>query len=261
MVMKIIKQGPFRRLIVANDNCFYILNERNVLMCFKWLEDEKKWKDLVLARYYGCTRSIADIHIYEEDVYLMLKTGTVFRLDRKGRNFEPLSHLITIEQYRLMQYTMLLRANKIELSIPNVCDLKIPPYTVGNGVLFHKFSAIVGVPSDKEFKINQDMNSVIMEYPDLSCATQHGDVLLLGFKDGKIEIGLAKNLTNGGKPEVREYIQHYHNYLDDNPEIVCIEVHEVKESHRVFVATRFHIYELIIRYPEHIRYGLGMCKS
>lgn len=128
----------------ANDNCFYILNEKNVLMCFKWLEEEKKWKDLVLARYYGCTRSIADIHIYEGDIYLMLKTGTVFLLDRKGRNFEPLSRLMTLEQYRLMQYTMLLRANKIELAIPNVCDLKIPPYCGGNGVLFHKFSAIVG---------------------------------------------------------------------------------------------------------------------
>lgn len=77
----------------------------------------------------------------------------------------------------------------------------------------------------------------------------------------QIEIGLAKNLKNGGKPEVREYIQHYHNYLDDNPEIVSIEVYEVKESHKVFVATRHHIYELIIRYPEHIRDGLGISKS
>ncbi|XP_049865757.1 uncharacterized protein LOC126366619 [Pectinophora gossypiella] len=257
MIKKIVHEGPFKRLLVIDEDCFYLLDDKNILRCSKWDFVNKRWLDYTLARYYGCNKSISDINVYNNEVYMLLKTGLVFRLDKEGRNFVP-EHRFGLSQ--AIQFSRLLYSNVLN-SVEKVSNLNIPEYNTGRNVMFHKISAVISVPGDKEFKMNVDSasNSMVLEYPGLTCAAQHGEVLFLGFEDGKVEICIPKNLVhNGGMPEVRVNVRDCHGYRDPTPEVVGIDVYEDEEKHHVIVATRFSVYRLLIMYPGYIKEWLGL---
>ncbi|KAJ2939608.1 hypothetical protein O0L34_g14326 [Tuta absoluta] len=254
MIKMLVQEKPFTSLLVLDEDCYYMIDQQSILRCVRWDETNQRWLSYVLARYYMCNKSISDISVFNGDVYMLLKTGLVFKLDRAGRNFiadQRFNGYLTAAQFEVSRMIY----GEIETSVEQAATLRIPEYGTGTTVMFQDISVVVSVPWDKEYKTNVDEKSgnIVIEYPGLSCAAQYGKILFLGFLDGKVEISIAKNLmNNGGKSEITTNVKNCLDYPqseNENPAIVSIEVFEDIYSHQVFVATNCSIYRLTVTHP------------
>ncbi|XP_063532709.1 uncharacterized protein LOC134743233 isoform X2 [Cydia strobilella] len=80
--------------------------------------------------------------------------------------------------------------------------------------------------------------------PEMTCALQHGDVIIRGFVDGEIAINLLRddfkynlNVQQFDQDEVKE------------PAVIALDICELKGMHKLFVATKHKLYNILLKYP------------
>nr|XP_032511555.1 uncharacterized protein LOC116766010 isoform X1 [Danaus plexippus plexippus] len=203
-------------LFKVHVNTCYVIDIKNVLWLYT--AEECCWDTKVLARYYGNKESITLIHVYIDDVYVLLKTGDILKLDRKCKKFEKL------------------------------LNLDIPHYLLDKELfMFHKYSLIVAVPSDKTYESypSKEHNQSIFTCPGLTCLLEHGPVLITGFENGMVKIFVIdKLLKNEILPALQFRLDTYMSL--QSYKIIAIEVYEDNDGHHMFLATDDNICELLM---------------
>ncbi|CAD0198436.1 unnamed protein product [Chrysodeixis includens] len=212
-------------LFTLEENVCYVVTATFVVWGCTWVND--RWEVRLVGRYYGSDYDRpAAIHVYERVVYMVTKYGFVLREIAETKNF-----------HRVFNY-----------SIPQhkgACKW----------VLFHKYDVAVAVKTkNRRVSIcyDRETNHMRLECPNMSCATEHGHVVFLGFRSGRIIICLTnKTLKKGSRPERTLRVQDFDNTIKD-PKILAIDVFEDKLSHHLFVATKDRVLQLHIKYPPKI---------
>ncbi|XP_063378857.1 uncharacterized protein LOC134665800 [Cydia fagiglandana] len=182
-----------------------------------------------LAKYYGeipRTRS-STIHVIEEDVYISLKWGNLLTVTKNSRMFR--------------------KVNTTEIPTKIIDSSKLYTRTSSrNGS--NTFNAFIKFPFAAEFidKRVAPLNMIHYHYddPEMICALQHGDVILRGFEDGEIAINLLRddfkynlNVQQFDQDEVQE------------PAVIALDICELKGMHKLFVATKHKVYNILLKYP------------
>ncbi|CAG5035675.1 unnamed protein product [Parnassius apollo] len=160
-------KGLFFKLI--DDRC-YIVDDN----CVLWRITCCNKKEInSLLRTYGGNESIVDINIYENDVFVLMRNGIVYHGTGTCTEFEMVRDLNTSDFYKCPVLAMFQKFS-VAYSLP-----------VQNGSISE---------SDDEFLKTVDMSDeILMACPGLCCATAHGDILFLGYEDGKIVIRTRRN--------------------------------------------------------------------
>ncbi|CAH0407622.1 unnamed protein product [Chilo suppressalis] len=208
-------------LYKIHDDCCYVTTTDRCLFALKWTEELWDWK--LLARHYG-HGVIVDINVYQDEVYVMLNWGGLLKVDRVGLKFQP-----------------------------GYC-FDIPKYS--NPMLYQKYGAIIPVSNDSPFKMKyQDSEHWVLECPGLTCTLEHGDMLMLGYEDGKVEIYEPRKMKcPEPKPILSLNVQQFaKSYDTDNVAVLKLEVSEAELSHDLFIATKSTVYQIKLDHDESIR--------
>ncbi|XP_026729460.1 uncharacterized protein LOC113495066 isoform X2 [Trichoplusia ni] len=212
-------------LFTLEDNVCYVVTSTFVVWACTWANN--KWEVRLVGRYYGSDYDRpAAIHVYKGIVYMVTKYGFVLSEVPETKNF-----------HRMFNYS-------------------IPQHKgASKWVLFHKYNVAVAVKTkNRRVSICYDKmtNHMRLECPNMSCATEHGHVVFLGFKSGRVIICLTnKTLKKGSKPDRTLRVQDFDNTIRD-PRILAIEVFEDKLSHHLLIATKDRVIQLHIKYPTEI---------
>ncbi|CAG9560326.1 unnamed protein product [Danaus chrysippus] len=197
-------------------NACYLIDVKDVLWAY--IPTECRLSSGLCARYYGNTESIILIHEYIDDVYVLVKTGHVLKLDEECRRFEKF------------------------------LNLDIPHHLLDKQCfMFHQYSLLVAVPSDEscESYPSKEHNQTVITCPGLTCVLEHGPVLITGYENGMVKIFVInKLLKNDIIPALQFSLDTYMSL--QSYKIIKIEVYEDDDGHHMFIATEDNICELLI---------------
>ncbi|XP_063532708.1 uncharacterized protein LOC134743233 isoform X1 [Cydia strobilella] len=182
-----------------------------------------------LAKYYGeipRTRS-SIIHVIKEDVYISLKWGHLLTVTKNSRMFR--------------------KVNTTEVPTKMIENSKLN-MTTSCRKGFTTFNAFIKFPFAVQFVDVSvaPLNMIHYHYddPEMTCALQHGDVIIRGFVDGEIAINLLRddfkynlNVQQFDQDEVKE------------PAVIALDICELKGMHKLFVATKHKLYNILLKYP------------
>ncbi|XP_073951247.1 uncharacterized protein [Choristoneura fumiferana] len=217
-----------------HNNACYLIDFKSIL--WRAYRLDNTWHVKSLARYFGVYQdaienSISVMHIYkQQDVFVSFKFGDLMRVDRNAIEFrrvhrpEVPTHVIT----------------------GPIIDRK--PYKKGLDKFNAFLSAPFGVGFDAEFT-EHDLVHFYYDDPTLSCGMQHGEVVFLGYDDGRVAIILLKNYT---EPVRIINIKDFEKYALLDPAVTGLDVCEVKNKHMLFVKTNSKMYQLLIEYPDNL---------
>ncbi|CAK1603976.1 unnamed protein product [Parnassius mnemosyne] len=201
------------------NDCCYIVDDKCVLWRIICCDNKNEIKSIL--RIHGGSESIiTDINIYENDVFVLLRNGIIYRGTGSCWDFEVVCDLNTSDFYKSSVFSM-----------------------------YQMFNVVYSVPMQNGSTSESDdfskTDEILMACPGLSCATPHGEILFLGYEDGKIVIRVRK--------KSREISHMKFNIRDigDNPiiehaAIEAIDVCEVNDAHYLFVLTKFKIFKVIL---------------
>ncbi|XP_061709811.1 uncharacterized protein LOC133519748 [Cydia pomonella] len=208
-------------------NRVYVIDKKCVL--WKCSAINRVLSVKALAKYYGeipRTRS-STIHVIKEDVYISLKWGHLVKVTKNTRMFQ--------------------KVNTIEIPTRNIENSTLntkAPRREG----FNTFNAFIKFPFAVEFidRSVAPLNMIHYHYNDskMTCALQHGDVVIRGFVDGEVTINLLRddckynlNVHQFGQDEVKE------------PAVIALDICELKGMHKLFVATKHKLYNVLLKCP------------
>ncbi|XP_052751710.1 uncharacterized protein LOC128200893 isoform X2 [Galleria mellonella] len=209
-------------------NCFLVeeqyllvLLDDGSLWYISW--NEINWESKLIAIYYENRGTIVTLHLHQDWIYGICQWGSLYSVNMNGGlNFEK------------------------------VCDFNIPDYASQNmdPFFFDKCSIVVSVPSNMEVKYTvlmiNDTKYIMLERPGLTCATTHGEMLLLGYKNGKVEFYEQKSIIRNYPPNATLYLTNFVTPSHDDLAIIGLDVYESNASHHLFIATRHKIYEILL---------------
>ncbi|XP_063361454.1 uncharacterized protein LOC134650430 [Cydia amplana] len=185
-----------------------------------------------LAKYYGeipRTRSLT-IHVMMEDVYISLKWGKFVTVTKNSRMFRNTTHTTEIP-------TKIIGNSKLNTTTPCRID-------------FNTFNAFIKFPFAVEFidRSVAPLNIIHYHYddPEMTCALQHGDAILRGFVDGEITIHL---LRDNFKYHLNLHVQQFDQGEVEEPAVIALNICELKGMHKLFVATKHKLYNVLLKYP------------
>ncbi|KAJ0180052.1 hypothetical protein K1T71_004643 [Dendrolimus kikuchii] len=166
---------------LEGNEVYIMVKDQNTLYIYTWTKF--KWDIAACARYYGCAGIISSL-VYDKEMYILTKGGRTYRTNEM---------IFCFENYESSNY-----------SLPSSMTVK------DFGLLDEDKLFIVGDTTRTNNHCSYDnvSNTIYLECPDLTCITQHEDVLFLGYNSGKVEIGIPSNmLKNNGKPELSFYVK------------------------------------------------------
>ncbi|CAB3243964.1 unnamed protein product [Arctia plantaginis] len=207
---------------LENELC-YVFTTRNILL--RLINKVTRWEMECIGRHYGSDYDpMTTIHICNDALYMVTKLGYVWYAETHNFRFVKIH----------------------KLHVPNNISKH-------NWVMFDTFSCAVPVNSTEQLiKINYDLKSevIVLECANMSCGLQHGDVLILGFSDGGVEIRMPKK--NGAIEENSKLYFNIQQFLkqEDDHEILSLNVCETVNSHILFIRTRDCVHQLQLSYPE-----------
>ncbi|XP_052751699.1 uncharacterized protein LOC128200888 [Galleria mellonella] len=209
------------RCILVEEKYLLVLLDDGDLWRMSW--NEIKWESKLIAKNCGNGGTIVTLHLHQGWIYGLCHWGSLYSVNMNGgSNFEKL------------------------------CDFNIPDYASKNmnPVFFDKCSIVVSVPSNMRAKYTvvmiNDAKYIMLERPGLTCATTHGEMLLLGYENGKVEFYAQKSIIRNDPPNATLYLTNVVTPSHDDLAIIGLDVYESNASHHLFIATRHNIYEILL---------------
>ncbi|XP_072941100.1 uncharacterized protein [Epargyreus clarus] len=216
------------KIYAIQDNKCIVINSR---ICAIYYECQHKcFKKRVFGRYYSDSKLLTAMFVYMDDMYLFVRNGNVFRYEHGDSHFKKFCTLqVPDPEEKLVQY---------------------PPEVFMT--MFHKCSVVYGVQNKEKEGLTKTLDHMTLLYADVNCALEHGDVLLLGFKDGKVGIVNVKKFWSSGDVSLdfEFYVQDMIQGQDVEP-ITNLEVYEDENCHHVFVSTSSNLYQFLIYQPDY----------
>ncbi|KAJ8732204.1 hypothetical protein PYW08_014934 [Mythimna loreyi] len=208
------------------DNICYVVAKHNVIWALIW--DKKEWDLKSRGRYYGNELDIlCGIYVYDERVYLVTKLGIVLREDPSTRSYQKVNSYVLL---------------------PSVNDFSVLE-------MFNQNGLAISVKNSQRIKVCHHSTRYLkwLECGDMTCATEHGEVLFIGYKDGTVAICTPNSMSDThDQPDRLFNVQDFDASIE-LPSILAVEVFENKLCHHLFVATQHKVLQLLITYPDHVR--------
>ncbi|XP_049702991.2 uncharacterized protein LOC110380572 [Helicoverpa armigera] len=214
-------------LFKLEDNICYIITNKYIVWALIW--HKETWQVRLKGRYYGSAYdTICAMHVSNKTISMVTKSGLILCEDPNSKKFDKAQNFRTQLWPNNAKHCVLFSLSEIVVSV------------VGGS---HRIEAY----HDSQLK----RTTVLCA--DMTCATEHGEVLLIGYKDGAVAICLLKDLKNNqNKPQRLLQIQDFDRDVTDTA-ILGLEVYEDKMSHHLFVAVEDKVIQLLITYPNTVK--------
>ncbi|XP_052738616.1 uncharacterized protein LOC112048566 [Bicyclus anynana] len=224
-VNKIYINRPFTYKVHLN-SC-YVISE-SVL----WVYTAKpnRWDTKRIAKYYGDEILLHSIHIHNENVYVLLTKGDVLLADLNHNKFKKIFHLTDPlslwggDSVPFMFGTCILLRN-----VPNAKPCEHPEVN--------------------PYRKTESLSSIYRD--GVTCVLEHGHVVLLGYRDGDIEIYLYKKIIDSGVPEVKFNLQYFIDgtmHKEPDLRIRSLDIYDDDAGHHLFVSTYCNVYEVLLSF-------------
>ncbi|PZC73478.1 hypothetical protein B5X24_HaOG209499 [Helicoverpa armigera] len=142
------------------DNICYIITNKYIVWALIW--HKETWQVRLKGRYYGSAYdTICAMHVSNKTISMVTKSGLILCEDPNSKKFDKAQNFRTQLWPNNAKHCVLFSLSEIVVSV------------VGGS---HRIEAY----HDTQLK----RTTVLCA--DMTCATEHGDVLLIGYKDGAV---------------------------------------------------------------------------
>ncbi|XP_063839430.1 uncharacterized protein LOC135088524 [Ostrinia nubilalis] len=205
------------------DNCCYYTTWAFTIFVAKW--HNNSWMPLMVGRYFGYG-SITDVIVHQDDIVALLNWGGMLMADIGNIKLKLIS--------------------KTKTSV--IFDL---PFYASKSILYERYGAIVTVPSCHSQRVGYNGSYWTFECPGLRCTLKHGNLLILGYKSGKVDIYNPEfffTQMSRLEPEVTLSVQSLGSYENADPSVRFLEVAEMKGRHILVIVTSSRIHQVTLHH-------------
>ncbi|CAH2075102.1 unnamed protein product, partial [Iphiclides podalirius] len=208
---------------LIDDRCF-VIDSKNNLWRYKCCG--RGYGVRFIMRTYDSPGSILTLNVFDKDVYILTNNGIILNVLEWGLHY--------------------CSVGKVEQ--PNFYNSPVI-------VMFLKHSIVYSVPCQSETdtmsvsKIG-DTEEVLIECPGMTCATPHGELLLLGYEDGTVEICYPQKLLSNTSSNLKFNIKDLVGNTLEKVAIVALDVYEAEGAQYLFVATQCDVYKVILHHEK-----------
>ncbi|KAL0892395.1 hypothetical protein ABMA27_015516 [Loxostege sticticalis] len=205
------------------DNCCYYTTWAFTIFVAKWANNG--WTSQLVGRYFGYG-VITDVIVHNEDIVALLNWGGMLVADVGNSKLKLISRKKTSVIFELPAYA-------------------------SKSILYERYGAVATVPSTYPLHLSYNGVYWILECPDLMCSLKHGNMLILGYKNGKVEIYNPDTFSNKIrrlKPEVTITVQSLapFDYELFDTSVRHLEVAEVKGGHVLIIVTSIYVHQVTL---------------
>ncbi|XP_041976202.1 uncharacterized protein LOC121730990 [Aricia agestis] len=206
-----------------SNSCYFIDSSSTLWVAIT--ERHNYFSVKAVAKIYKPVCVVA-LHVFNQKVYVVTKEGIMFYVD--GLQFKKVHHI----------------------SYPQLCDdadIKLSyrlPFPFNDGCVAYR------VPANAKWEISKShqFDKIIMAVPRLSALFEHGELLFVGYEDGKIEIHcIDKILQCQNEPQKQFYMRSFVYDKDGDYRIQALDVYERVGRHYLVVALENNVHQMFIQ--------------